>query len=238
VNELTRATDQAMSEGESTTRDRILRAAMHEFAAHGFRGASIRGIAAAAGVSAGLVQHHFGTKDGLRDACDVGVMEFLSTSRNQLTSDDAALRAQFIVERMDELQPMIDYLTTSLSSGSETAAKWFKAITDYTHESLVSGRIGPELDRNSHDSRAIAAVQAAMALGVTAFYRNIQQVLDIEDEAEMIVRVGRARLFLASDRIVGEETRTRLLEALDEYELSKTTGKPPPDEANKSVDNA
>jgi AcrR family transcriptional regulator len=238
VNESTRAIDQAMSEGESTTRDRILRAAMHEFAAHGFRGASIRGIAAAAGVSAGLVQHHFGTKEGLREACDAWVMEFLSTSRNQLTSDDVALRAQFIVERMDEVQPMIDYLTTSLSSGSETAAKWFKAITDYTHESLVSGRIGPELDPDSQDTRAIAAVQAAMALGVTAFYRNIQQVLGVEDEAEMIVRVGRARLFLASDRIVGEETYARIAKALDDYELSKATGKTPPAEANKRADNS
>ena len=33
-------------------------------------GRAIRAIAADAGVSPGLVVHHFGSKDGLREACD------------------------------------------------------------------------------------------------------------------------------------------------------------------------
>lgn len=47
---------------------RIRDAALTLFAKHGVGATSIRDIAAAAGVSPGLVQHHFRTKNGIRDA--------------------------------------------------------------------------------------------------------------------------------------------------------------------------
>jgi AcrR family transcriptional regulator len=53
-----------------TARARIRDAAMQHFAEHGFERATIRGIAETAGVSSGLVRHHFGSKKALRDACD------------------------------------------------------------------------------------------------------------------------------------------------------------------------
>lgn len=46
-------------------RNSILEAALAAFAAHGFHGATMRNIADAAGVSQGLLHHHFGGKDGL-----------------------------------------------------------------------------------------------------------------------------------------------------------------------------
>lgn len=56
--------------GDLTPYARIRNAALEGFAARGVRGTSIRDVAEAAGVSAGLVQHHFGTKAGLRAAVD------------------------------------------------------------------------------------------------------------------------------------------------------------------------
>jgi AcrR family transcriptional regulator len=53
-----------------TATDRIRLAAMRMFAEVGFEGASIRRIAEAAGVSPALVMHHYGSKAGLRTACD------------------------------------------------------------------------------------------------------------------------------------------------------------------------
>src|SRR5699024_9797298 len=58
-----------------TSRARIRDAALAQFAEHGTKGATIRGIAAAAGVSPGLVQHHFGSKDALRESCDKYVID-------------------------------------------------------------------------------------------------------------------------------------------------------------------
>lgn len=218
----------AYTEDEQTTRDQIISAAIREFAEHGFRGASIRGIAKAAGVSAGLVQHHFGTKDGLKQACDDWVMIMMKDTQYRMLQRDAPPMNSEMMERLDTLQPIIDYLVMSLASGSETAAGWFQEITEYTHDALTSGRIGPPLNPETEDSWAIAAVQTAMALGVTAFYRNIQQTLGSPDESELMVRLGYARMFLASDRVLGEETRERLQQTLDQYARTKSTGKPPP----------
>ncbi|WP_204331645.1 TetR/AcrR family transcriptional regulator [Geodermatophilus sabuli] len=51
--------------GNPGTRDAVLAAARAAFAERGFDGASVRGIAAAAGVDPALVHHYFGTKDKL-----------------------------------------------------------------------------------------------------------------------------------------------------------------------------
>jgi AcrR family transcriptional regulator len=48
--------------GKADTRGEILAAARRQFAAKGYVGATIRGIAAAAGVDPALVHHYFGTK--------------------------------------------------------------------------------------------------------------------------------------------------------------------------------
>jgi AcrR family transcriptional regulator len=51
--------------GNPGTREAILAAAREAFARHGYAGASVRRIAAAAGVDPALVHHYFGTKDDL-----------------------------------------------------------------------------------------------------------------------------------------------------------------------------
>jgi len=50
------------------SRERILAAATEEFAAHGFAGARVAGIAARAGVNQQLISYYFGGKQGLYDA--------------------------------------------------------------------------------------------------------------------------------------------------------------------------
>jgi AcrR family transcriptional regulator len=51
--------------GNPDTRETILQTAQKAFAANGFTGATIRGIAAEAGVDPALVHHYFGTKENL-----------------------------------------------------------------------------------------------------------------------------------------------------------------------------
>lgn len=51
--------------GEGTNRERVRAAAREEFAAAGFRGATLRSIAARAGVDVALLSHYFGNKEGL-----------------------------------------------------------------------------------------------------------------------------------------------------------------------------
>lgn len=49
------------------TRERILRAALEEFGAHGYAGARTAGIAARAGVNQQLISYYFGGKQGVLD---------------------------------------------------------------------------------------------------------------------------------------------------------------------------
>lgn len=51
--------------GTPETRDTILESARESFASRGYRGTTIRGVAADAGVDPALVHHYFGTKDDL-----------------------------------------------------------------------------------------------------------------------------------------------------------------------------
>ncbi len=51
--------------GDSGTREAIGEAARTQFADHGYHGATIRGIAAAAGVDPALVHHYYGSKEAL-----------------------------------------------------------------------------------------------------------------------------------------------------------------------------
>jgi AcrR family transcriptional regulator len=50
------------------SRERILAAALEEFAAHGFAGARVSAIAERAGLNKQLISHHFGGKEGLYQA--------------------------------------------------------------------------------------------------------------------------------------------------------------------------
>ncbi|MQA07019.1 MAG: TetR family transcriptional regulator [Pseudonocardiaceae bacterium] len=49
--------------GSTNTREQILAAARNQFAEKGYDGATIRGIAAEAGVNAAMVHHYFGSKE-------------------------------------------------------------------------------------------------------------------------------------------------------------------------------
>lgn len=77
--------------GESDARDRILAAAIEEFGGAGYDGATIRGIAARAGVDSALIHHHFGTKADLFGAVidapmrpDLALPEILAGPRDEV----------------------------------------------------------------------------------------------------------------------------------------------------------
>jgi AcrR family transcriptional regulator len=75
-------------------REALLRAALSSFAAHGFKGASTRAIAAAAGVNQGLIRHHFGSKEGLwRELIERGVRRLMQALQHETLTAVLADRA-------------------------------------------------------------------------------------------------------------------------------------------------
>ena len=75
--------------------DRTARAVIRDealalFAEHGPDAVTVRRIATAAADSPGLVVHHFGSKDGLRQAVDDHVLALFEGMLGELTDDDGA----------------------------------------------------------------------------------------------------------------------------------------------------
>lgn len=128
---------------------RIRDAAIEQWGKHGFN-VGLRKIAEAAGVSAALVIHHFGSKDGLRKACDDYIAEevYHSKSESIQSSDPASWFAQ--MAEIESYAPMMAYLVRSLQSGSDLAkAFWQKMIENaeaYIEDGVRAGTIKPSRD--------------------------------------------------------------------------------------------
>ena len=128
---------------------RIRDAAIEQWGQHGFN-VGLRSIAEAAGVSAALVIHHFGSKEGLRKACDDHVAEEIRTGKSASfrTKDPADWFAQMAA--IESYAPLMAYLVRSMQSGSELAKiLWRKMIADaeqYMEEGVQSGLIKPSRD--------------------------------------------------------------------------------------------
>jgi AcrR family transcriptional regulator len=72
------------------TRERILRAAINEFAAKGFSGGRIEAICASARVNIRMIYHHFGGKEGLYIAALEETLSGLRSEELKLDFDQAA----------------------------------------------------------------------------------------------------------------------------------------------------
>jgi len=129
-----------------TTTARIRDAAIAAFGEHGFD-VGVRAIATAAGVSPGLVNHHFGSKDGLRKACDAYIAEAIreTKSASLQSHDPAAWFAAFAA--VEEMAPMLAYLVRSMREGGDLAkALWRRMIGNaelYLEEGVRAGTVKP-----------------------------------------------------------------------------------------------
>lgn len=162
----------AVDESDLTGRARIRDAALAVFAERGEKGATIRAIAARAGVSPPLVQHHFGTKAGLRAACDAYALEYLRAEVAAGIDEARLADPAFTAEALRAGPSVSRYLVRALvdaSPGSEALFDELVAITE------------PYLRTQDPDLpvRAKAAVLVAMKLGVSAFAPQLSRVLGL-----------------------------------------------------------
>lgn len=138
------------SESDLTTRARIRDAAVLRFGRDGFDATTVRGVAAEAGVSPGLVIHHFGSKDGLRAACDEYVVAEFLGRKDDLGGDTAAALARWLAD-VDTYRPLIDYVARMLTAGNGAADALFDALVAGTakmvDEQVEAGVIREPLDR-------------------------------------------------------------------------------------------
>lgn len=162
-----------MRSEELTATARIRNAAIQLWGQGGF-GIGLRTIAEAAGVSAGLVIHHFGSKARLRKACDDYVLDVIRTEKTASvqSADPAMWLAQ--VSEIESYAPLIAYIVRSLQSGGELGATLLRRMIEnaeqYMEEGVRAGTLKP-----SRDPGARARFLAVNNAGGLLLYMNTHE---------------------------------------------------------------
>ncbi len=138
-----------MRSADLTATARIRDAAIEQFGQHGF-GVGLRAIAEAAGVSAALVIHHFGSKEALRKACDDYIAEEIRSGKTEAmqSTDPASWFAQ--MAEIESYAPLMAYLVRSMQTGGELAKTLWQKMTDdaeaYLDDGVKTGLLKPSRD--------------------------------------------------------------------------------------------
>ena len=157
----------------------IREAAMRLFAERGAAAVTVREIAAAAGVSAGLVMHHYRSKDGLKDAVDRRAVAFFEEMIGELArigeQGGSASLAELFAARLEREPVMADYVRRLLLDGGEAAGALFARLFESTVAGMRSlAEAG--VVRRAQDERIRAAFLLANDLSLVLLRRQIAQV--------------------------------------------------------------
>lgn len=201
-----------MSLEDLTARARIRDAAIKLFTERGMEKTSILDIAEAAGVSGGLIRHHFGSKDGLRQACDAYVFDELLKFKQEVLAKGAANPA--FLPTFDARQLLFRrYLGRAMIDGSEAAATQFVEIVDSTE------RYFREQGIDLPDPRGVAAALAAMTGGLMILQDHIARALGEEPGThEAMLRTSTAAAHLFMNPLATPEVLEKAREALAAYQ--------------------
>lgn len=159
---------------------------MAEFADKGFRGATMRGIAAAAGVSVGLVQHHFGTKDELQAACDDRVLELVRIKTAAI--ENGTIGDPHVMATLMSIGTAVQrYVGRALVDGSARIAGLVDQMMAGSEDFLTSqwpDRFVPGTRR----TRDAAAVMTAVATSTMVLQPHLARRMAIEPWSETALR--------------------------------------------------
>ena len=137
-------------------RQRILAAALSRFAQDGLGATSLGAVATSAGVSTGLVQHHFRTKTGLIDAVNQHVLQVVADAVASRPlpappTDTLAELGRRVTSIMTDSPDVVDYLARALLDGDRLATSVFDGLvaisTDQWNQLAEQQLLQAEVDR-------------------------------------------------------------------------------------------
>lgn len=168
------------------TAARIRDAAITESAARGFPATTVRGIATVAGVSPGLVIHHFGSKEGLRAACDDHVFEALTEMKQENANQSPLMVAEMF--REGRMRSYADYLLKSMLDPSEQGQRFFDHYVETVEQVIEEGFAGYTL-RQAEDRRVQATAIAMLGLAPMLLESRVRHSLGTEDLHDSMARL-------------------------------------------------
>ncbi len=164
--------------GDLTGRARLRDAAIEGFAARGFD-ESLRAIASRAGVSAGLVRHHFGSKEELRAECDATVLQRFRTLKvDSLNTAPAQLFAELPLSRDGGL--VMVYILRSVREGGAAGREFVEGMVSetlqFTLDAVQRGIMVP-----SRDEEARVRFLVQQAIGGMIVHLAMRPEIELDD---------------------------------------------------------
>ena len=179
----------------------ILRTALELFSAQGVDAVSVRRIAAAAGVSPALVIHHYGSKEGLRAACDAvtlgvareaiaGLLSAVSEPDGHSTS--SAVLAQLATE---PTRAAVAYLARAVVDGGDAGDALIDEVVALTRAGLSESGARPA--GRGDDLEMTAVLLTLYDLAPLVMARHVHRITGADPySAQGFERVAQAALAL------------------------------------------
>lgn len=165
---------------DGDTRARVRASAIAVFGREGL-GASLRTIAADAGLTAGRVVQLFGSKEELRRACDDHVFGVIrEVKREAMVRSPGAATTLEQLAMLDEYVPYVAYVARSIQAGGEQARAFIEHMVEdaveYVTDAVAAGTLLP-----SRDERARVRYLTEISLGHLALRLSLDAPESDED---------------------------------------------------------
>lgn len=166
-----------------TGKARLRDAAIEAFATKGFD-ESLRAIALRAGVTAGLVRHHFGSKENLRAECDATVLlRFRALKEQSMDTAPSLLFAHLPITRDAGL--LMVYMLRCIRHGGPSAQAFVESMiaetAAFTANAVAKGILKPSLDEGARVKllvhQALGGMLVHLGLGHEIELENFQGVM-------------------------------------------------------------
>lgn len=193
------------------TKRKVVLSAAHLFARKGFAGTSVRDVAARAGVTHGLIRHHFGTKEDLwRGVVDFHIAEIESLHQpfldRQEETDPLLLLKAFATNFIEACSARPDFTCLLASEGMQAGPR-----LDYVYERMLpihraiepvflAARSNGALDHFDPDSFFVFLLSLGAFPVAFADFANRFSAVDIRTEAGQRDHVDRVIATLFSQR--------------------------------------
>src|SRR5699024_1491446 len=159
--------------------ERILHAAILLFGEHGVRGTPMKAIAAEANVSQAFIVHHYGTKEGLRSACDARVADAIRERKEQALSAELQFDPLLVLRGLKHRRPLLRYLIRTLTEGGSHAGQLIDEMVADAEAYLAQGeRDGVITSSETPRDRAVLLV--IWSMGALALHEHVERLLKVD----------------------------------------------------------
>ncbi len=167
-----------MPQDDRTAKARIRDVAIALVAAEGTDALTARRVAQAADVSPGLVTHHYGSMDGLQEACDRHIATLVRDAKQDAMAQGVGLDPLTPL-RASDMPSLLPYLARRLWQDTPAVARLVDEMVDdaetYLGQGEESGIIRP-----ADDARGRAVVLVLWSLGGLVLHQHLRRLLGVD----------------------------------------------------------